>query len=186
MDVRPIRTEEDLRWALGEIERLWEAEPGTEEGDRLDVLTTLVSAYEDEHCAIPEADPVDVIRGYMEDRDLSQKDLAELLGSRSRASELLSRKRPLTLSMIHKLSHEWSIPAELLTRPYHAEIGGAEELVEVVVKQPKQRPYRSASTGGYWVENERSGAVIHEIKKTTGGRSKKIWVSRSPISGGKR
>jgi HTH-type transcriptional regulator/antitoxin HigA len=114
IDVRPIRTPEDHKAALRRIEALWGAEPGTVEGDTLDVLVDLVEHYEDRHFPIPEADPIDVLRFSMEQNGRTQADLAALLGSRSRASEILAGKRRLTTSMIAKLEAEWHIPAGAL------------------------------------------------------------------------
>lgn len=118
MDIRPIRNDEDHEAAMREIEALWGAKPGTPEGDRLDVLATLVDAYEDVRWPIPKGDPVDAITGSMAMEGRSQSDLAALFGSPSRASEVLRRKRSLTLPMIRLLSAEWRIPTEALVRPY--------------------------------------------------------------------
>lgn len=120
MDVRPVRTEDDYDWALAELAPYFEREPepGSPEADRFDVLSELVAAYENRHYPIPEVDPVDVIRSVMAERGLAQADLAELFGSRSRASEVLGRKRPLTIEMIRALTAAWSIPADLIIRPY--------------------------------------------------------------------
>lgn len=121
MDMRAIRTEADYDWALREIERYFDdqPEPGTHEADRFDVLATLLKVYEDEHHPIPPPDPVETIKQWMAFRDFSQSDLALLIGSRSRASEVLNRKRALTMDMVHKLSSEWGIPADALVTPYH-------------------------------------------------------------------
>jgi len=116
MKVRPIRTEGDYDWALKEIERYFEREPkrGTPDADRFDVLATLIEAYEAKHWPIDPPDAVEAIRFRMEQSGLRQADLAQLIGSRSRASEILSRKRPLTLEQAWKLHREWNIPAESL------------------------------------------------------------------------
>ncbi|MGN6102881.1 MAG: helix-turn-helix domain-containing protein [Devosia sp.] len=111
-------TDEDHQAALAEIERLWGAAPGTPEGAVLDALTTLVQAYEDRRWPPEALDPIEAIQASMQWNGRTQADLAELLGSRSRASEILNRKRALTVEMIHKLQNEWGIPAELLIRPY--------------------------------------------------------------------
>ena len=121
MDIRPIRNDEDHAAALAEIERLWGAPLDTPEGDRLDVLATLVEAYEEKRWPIAAADPIDLIEFAISDMGRTQAELGRLLGSRSRASEILKRKRPLTLSMVAKLHEEWHIPAEALIRPYHLE-----------------------------------------------------------------
>ncbi len=118
MNIKPIKTTADYEAALKEIERLFEAEPGTPQGDRLEVLTTLVEAYEDKHFAIPDPDPIEAIRYFMESRDLSRRDLEPYLGSRARVSEILNRKRPLSLEMIRELNKGLGIPAEVLIRPY--------------------------------------------------------------------
>ncbi|MBV9289526.1 MAG: helix-turn-helix domain-containing protein [Hyphomicrobiales bacterium] len=124
MEIRPIRTEADYRAALAEIEAWWGALEGTEEGDRLDVLLALVDAYEEKRWPIElddNFDPVDVLNHAIEEWGHTQAELAELLGSRSRASEILSRRRALTVDMIHKISKAWRIPADLLVRPYRIE-----------------------------------------------------------------
>lgn len=118
MDIRPIRTVADHEAALAEIERLWHAVPGTSDHDRLEVLGTLVSAYEDREYPIEAPDPIEALKLYMEQQGKTQADLAMLLGSRSRASELLNRKRCLTMEMAWKLHTEWRIPAASLIRPY--------------------------------------------------------------------
>lgn len=119
MDVRPLRSEADYEWALKEISRYFEHQPeaGTAEGDRFDVLATLIEAYEDRHWPIDPPDPVDAIRFRMEQAGFGQTDLAQLLGSRSRASEIMHRKRSLTMEQALKLHREWQIPAEALLRP---------------------------------------------------------------------
>jgi HTH-type transcriptional regulator/antitoxin HigA len=118
MEIRPIKTEADYEAALAEIEALWEAEPGTPEGDRLEVLTTLVEAYEDAHYSIPSPDPIEAIRYHMESRGLVRRDLEPYIGSRARVSEILNRKRPLSLTMIRRLNKELGIPADVLIAPY--------------------------------------------------------------------
>lgn len=114
MNIRPIRNDQDHAAALREIERMWGAEPGTPEGDTLDVLATLVDRYEEERFPLPEADPVEVIQAYMANNDLGQRDLAEVLGSKSRATEILSHRRPLSIEHIRRIHHAWHIPADLL------------------------------------------------------------------------
>jgi HTH-type transcriptional regulator/antitoxin HigA len=120
MDIRPIRTEKDHRKALAEIERLWDAAPGTEDADKLDILGTLVEKYEEKHWPIEESkwDPVDVLHYAISELGHTQAQLAELLGSRSRASEVLNRRRALTVEMIHAISEAWKIPADFLVKPY--------------------------------------------------------------------
>lgn len=120
MEVRPIRTETDYQQALREIELLFNAAPNSPESDRLDVLSTLVEAYEKKQIAIAIPDPIEAIYYYMESRGWSRRDLESCLGSRARVSEVLSRKRPLTLKMIRKLNQELGIPAEILIQPYQS------------------------------------------------------------------
>src|SRR5665213_335114 len=114
MEIRPIHTKEDHAAALAMIEALWSAEPGTREHDALEILGTLVSAFEDTHWPIEASDPIDAIKMRMEEAGYKQADLATLLGSSSRASEVLNRKRALTMDMAWKLYQEWKIPAEAL------------------------------------------------------------------------
>jgi len=121
MDIRPIRNDQDRQAALAEIEKLWGAPIGTPEGDKLDVLATLVETYEERRWPISgrrRFDPVDVLLYAIEELGHTQSELAKILGSRSRASEVLSRRRPLTLEMIQKITASWKIPADLLARPY--------------------------------------------------------------------
>lgn len=118
VEVRPIRSEADYEQALAEIEQLFDAKPGTRKADRLEILTTLVKGYEEQHHSISLPDPVDAILYYLESRGLSRKDLEAYLGSRARVSEILNRKRPLSLAMIRKLHRSLGIPAEVLIQPY--------------------------------------------------------------------
>jgi len=114
MDIKPIRTEEDYEAALKEVERLWGAEAGTPDGDRFEILFTLVEAYEDQHYEILPPDPVEAIIFYMESRGLERQDLQPYIGGSGRVSEVLNRKRPLTLRMIRNLHTGLGIPAEVL------------------------------------------------------------------------
>lgn len=116
--IKPIRTDEEHAEVLREIEALWDAEPGSPRHDRSEVLGILASAYEETRWPMDPPDPVEAIRFHMEQNGHAQADLARLLGSRSRASEILSRRRHLTLEMAWRLSQEWKIPAESLLRPY--------------------------------------------------------------------
>jgi HTH-type transcriptional regulator / antitoxin HigA len=118
MDIHPIRTEAEYEAALAEIERLFEATPQTPEGDRLDVLATLVEAYEQQHYSIPTPDPIEALTYYMESRGLSRQDLEPYLGNRARVSEVLNRKRALSLEMIRRLHAGLGIAAEILIQPY--------------------------------------------------------------------
>ena len=118
MNIKPIKTKADYRAALAEIVRLFGAAPGTPEGERLDVLTTLVEAYEAQHEPIPVPDPIEAILYTMESRGLSRRDLEPYLGSRARVSEVLNRRRPLSIEMIRRLHTGLGIPAEVLIRAY--------------------------------------------------------------------
>jgi HTH-type transcriptional regulator/antitoxin HigA len=121
MDIRPIKTETDYQAALEEIECLFDAAPDTPEGDRLEVLTTLVEAYEDKHYPIPLPDPIEAIKYYMESRGLSRRDLEPYIGNRGRVSEILNRRRPLSIEMIRQLHVGLGISAEVLIQPYEYE-----------------------------------------------------------------
>lgn len=116
MDIRPIHTEADYKATLREISALMETDPdpGTPQGDRLDILSTLVQAYETRHFPIGTPDPVEAIRFRMEQSGLSVKDLEPIIGKSNRVYEVLNRKRPLTLAMIRRLHQRLGIPAEVL------------------------------------------------------------------------
>ncbi len=134
MQIKPIRSEADYQAALKEIDSLVESQPGTPEGDRMDVLVTLVEAYEAKHFPIPEPDdPVQVLEYYMESRGLTRTDLIPYLGSKERVSEILNRKRGLSLEMIRRLHTGLGIPAELLIGQQARNIN--------VNNTPKPKPY---------------------------------------------
>lgn len=120
-NIRAIKTDSDLAWAIAEISPYFDNPPdlGTPDADRFDVLATLIEAFEDKHYHIDAPEPVELIKTHMELTGRTQGDLAALFGSRSRASEVLNRKRALTVDMIHRLHKEWGIPAECLVEPYH-------------------------------------------------------------------
>ena len=115
---RPIKRSTLSHVLKKEIKRNFDAAPGTREGDRLDVLTTLVEAYEEKHFRIPLPDPIEAILHYVETRGLARRDLERYIGSRARVSEVLNRKRPLTMDMIRNLHKGLGIPAEVLIQPY--------------------------------------------------------------------
>jgi len=114
MTIKPIKTERDYQKALKEIEKLWDAKPNTPKGDRLEVLVTLVEAYEQKHYKVEPPDPVEAIKFRMEQLGLKASDLAKILGGRSRVSEILNRKRKLTVDMMRSLRKRLDIPAESL------------------------------------------------------------------------
>ena len=117
MNIRPVRTKTDYRAALKEVESLMNARANTPEGERLDVLVTLVEAYERKHFPMELPDPVEAIKFAMELRGLAVKDLESMIGPSNRVYEILKRKRPLTLKMIWRLHQKLGIPAECLIRP---------------------------------------------------------------------
>jgi HTH-type transcriptional regulator/antitoxin HigA len=116
--ILPVRDEAEHRAALAEIERLWGAPQRTPEGDRLDILMTLVDAYERERWPDDDLDPIDAIKARMENSGRTRRDFEAIVGSSGRASEILNRKRHLTLPMIWRLVRDWKMPAEVLVRPY--------------------------------------------------------------------
>jgi HTH-type transcriptional regulator/antitoxin HigA len=116
-DVKPIRSEADHAAALAEVEQLWGAPADTPEGDRLDILATLIDAYESEHHAIDPPDPIEAIKFRMEQQGLTRKDLEGILGTRTRVAEVLNRRRGLSIHMIRRLHETLGISAEVLIRP---------------------------------------------------------------------
>ena len=116
-ELRPIRSEADYDEALAEVERLWGSKLGTPEGDRLDILATLIEAYEDEHYPMDPPDPIDAIKYRMEQQGLTRKDLEPMIGTRTRVAEVLNGKRNLSISMIRKLHANLGISAEVLIQP---------------------------------------------------------------------
>ena len=118
MEIKPIRTEADYEAALQEIDRVWGTPYGSPEGDKLDVLVTLVEAYEEKHYPIPPPDPIEAILHYMESQGLTRRDLEPYLGSRARVAEILNRRRALSLNMIRKLQCGLGIAADILVQPY--------------------------------------------------------------------
>lgn len=115
-EIKPIRTKRDCEAALAEIERLWGAKAGTPEGDRLDVLATLVDVYETEHYPMDPPDPIEAIKFRMEQQGLTRKDLEEIIGTRTRIAEVLNRRRGLSIAMIRRLHERLGISAEVLIR----------------------------------------------------------------------
>ena len=115
-DVKPIRTENDYEAALAEVGRLWGAKSGTPKGDRLDVLATLIDAYESERYPVDPPDPIEAIKFRMDQQGLTRKDLEPLIGTRTRVAEVLNRKRGLSIDMIRRLHEGLGISAEVLIR----------------------------------------------------------------------
>jgi HTH-type transcriptional regulator/antitoxin HigA len=117
MDIQPIRNQRDHAKALQEVERLWGARPRTPEADKLEILVTLIDSYEAKHHPIEPPDPIDAIRFRMEQMGLTRNDLIDIIGSRARVSEVLNRKRPLTVAMIVRLRAKLGISADVLIGP---------------------------------------------------------------------
>lgn len=145
MKIAPIKTESDYDAALAAIDRLMDAEPNTPRGDRLDVLVTLVEAYEAKRWAVAPPDPIEAIELRMEQRGLTRRDLQRILGGSGRVSEILNRRRPLSVEMMRRLHRELAIPAEsfmhppaLRARPKHAGSG----------RSVKRTGARTAGRGG--------------------------------------
>lgn len=122
MDVRPLHNEQDYDWAINEVTRYFDDQPasGTPDGDRFEILTALIRAYEEKHFEMPHVDPIEVLNFAIESMGRSQAELGNLIGWNC-ASEILNRIRPLTLDMIRDISAEWKIPIELLTPKYDLE-----------------------------------------------------------------
>lgn len=114
MKIKPVKTNEDYKSALKEIQKLWDAKPDTADGDQLDILITLVEAYEEKHYPIDPPDPVEAIKFRMEQQGLKKVDLAPYFGGKNRVSEVLARKKPLTLKMVRNLHKGMGIPYESL------------------------------------------------------------------------
>jgi HTH-type transcriptional regulator/antitoxin HigA len=122
MNIKPIKTENDYHEALKETEKLMFAQKDTPQGDRLDVLVTLIEAYEEKHHPILPPEPVEAIIHQMESQGLSRKDLIPLIGSRARVSEILNKKRSLSITMIRELQKGLGISAEILIKPYNLQV----------------------------------------------------------------
>ena len=118
MKLKPIRTEEDYDKALDRLEKIFDSDPGTKDGDELEILALLIEDYENKHYPIGPPDPIEAIKFRMEQMGLKQKDLGEILGHKSRASEILNRKRKLTLNMIRTLNEKLNISTEVLVQEY--------------------------------------------------------------------
>lgn len=116
-ELKPIRSKSDYENSLAEVERLWGAKSGTPEGDRLDVLATLIDAYEAKHYPMDPPDPIEAIKFRMEQQGLTRKDLEPMIGTRTRVAEVLNRKRGLSINMIRRLHSQLGISADVLIRP---------------------------------------------------------------------
>jgi HTH-type transcriptional regulator/antitoxin HigA len=118
MTIKPIKTKKDYQAAMNRLDVIFHAKPGTLTGDELEILTMLIEKYEDEHVQIDYPDPIEAIKFRMEQMGYTQNDLAKVVGLKSRASELLNKKRKLTLDMIRKLHISLSIPTDVLIQEY--------------------------------------------------------------------
>ena len=118
MNIAPIKTEKDYEKALERLEKIFDAELGSKDGDELEILSILIEKYEKEKFPIGMPDPIEAIKFRMEQLGMKQKDLAEVVGLKSRVSEILNKKRKLTIDMIRKLSKSLSIPTEVLIQDY--------------------------------------------------------------------
>jgi HTH-type transcriptional regulator / antitoxin HigA len=119
MQIKLIKTEDHYQKALNQLDKIFHAEPGTKEHEELEVIVMLIEKYEMETTGeFPDPDPIEAIKFKMEQMELNQKDLAKIIGLKSRASEILSRKRPMSINIIRKLSKALSIPADILIQPY--------------------------------------------------------------------
>jgi HTH-type transcriptional regulator/antitoxin HigA len=118
MNIKPIKTEKDYKLAITRLETLFDAKKDTPKGDELEVLSLLIEKYEEDNFPIDLPDPIEAIKFRMEQLGLTQTDLAEVVGQKSRASEILNRKRKLSLEMIRQLHSCWHIPTEVLVQAY--------------------------------------------------------------------
>jgi len=118
MKISPIRNEKDYQEALERLEEIFDAEKGTEKGDELEILSILIDKYENENFPIEMPDPIEAIKFRMEQMGMKQKDLAEIMGFKSRVSEILNKKRKLTIEMIRKLNLTLHIPTDVLIQEY--------------------------------------------------------------------
>ncbi|HMN27518.1 MAG TPA: hypothetical protein PKE45_05125 [Caldilineaceae bacterium] len=140
MKLKPIRSDEDYEAALQEIDQLWDAVEGTPESDTLEILVTLVEAYEQGRYELPPPDPIQAIEYFMESRGWTCKELEPYIGSRGRVSEVLNRKRPLTITMIRNLEGATGIPASILIQPYKTEHGQSDaDSVKGPTRQTRMR-----------------------------------------------
>ncbi len=118
MNIKPIKTKKDYEEAMLRLEEIFNAKKGTPKGDELEILSLLIEKYEDEKFPIDLPDPIEAIKFRMEQSGLTQTDLANIVGQKSRASEILNRKRKLSLDMIRQLHNKWRIPTEVLVQAY--------------------------------------------------------------------
>jgi HTH-type transcriptional regulator/antitoxin HigA len=118
MNIKPIKTEKDCEQAMLRLESIFDAKKGTTKGDEQEILSLLIEKYEDEKFPLDLPDPIEAIKFRMEQMGMTQTDLANIVGQKSRASEILNRKRKLSLDMIRQLHQQWRIPTEVLVQAY--------------------------------------------------------------------
>lgn len=118
MELKPIKTENDYELALKRLDEIFDAKPGSKEGDELEILALIIEDYEDKNYPIDPPDPIEAIKFRMEQMNMNQTDLADIIGHKSRASEILNKKRKLTLTMIRKLNKRLNIPTAILVKEY--------------------------------------------------------------------
>jgi HTH-type transcriptional regulator/antitoxin HigA len=124
MNIRPINTKKDYKSALAKLEKIFDAKPGTPGGDELEILSILIDNYEDKYFSIDLPDPVEAIKFRMEQIGYTQKDLVGVIGAKSKVSEILNRKRKLSLPVIRKLNHTLNIPSDILIKEYSVKYDG--------------------------------------------------------------
>lgn len=172
-ELKPIRTAADYERALATVERLWGAESGTPEGDRLDVLATLIDAYEAEHYPIDPPDPIEAIKFRMEQQGLSRKDLQVWIGTRTRVAEVLNGKRGLSIGMIRRLYEGLGIAAEILIRrPRHpGRTTGPGRLAAAAAAGRTTTPRRSVQVRAREAKGHRGEPAAQPGGATRAGRS---------------
>jgi HTH-type transcriptional regulator/antitoxin HigA len=184
MKIKPLKTEEEYKEALREIDGLFDAAPNTDEGDKLEVLAILVEDYEKKYHNIPLPDPIDALEYYLESHGLPQNALVPFIGTRSRVSEILNRKRRLTLDMIQSLERGTGIPANILIKPYEL-AGGTKFIDDYIVKTS------GAASGVYFIAGNResmnlspeseNGTVEYKFPNPASGR--KTYRNTQPVDG---
>lgn len=187
MAIKPIKTEHDYKLAMSRIDALMDAAPGTPECDELDVLAELVEAYENKHFPIELPDPVAAIRFRMEQQGLSQQDLVQFIGSRSKASEVLSGKRPLSLAMIRSLHKGLGIPAEVLLKEKGAEVPAPLANVECEkwpLRQMVNRGWFAGIAGAQGMIRQRPEELVREFLAPLGGQVPAYSYNRQHIRAG--
>jgi HTH-type transcriptional regulator/antitoxin HigA len=173
MEIKPIRTEEEYRLALKEIDDLFFAEPDTPEGNRLEILVMLVEKYEAKYHPIPKPDPIDAIEFNMERLGITRRDLEPFIGSRARVSEVLNRKRPLTKRMIWKINEGLGIPLDILAQKYglnvtkeeEAQLSATENLFEEISDQYLDVNFSTVNGDTQIFSGSGSENIFHQVAR---------------------